>query len=374
MSLSTPVHETAAAAGDGTRRVVSIDPGSDARWDAFVDSAGGSVHQRAAWFEVVRHAHGYRPVALACEDTAGQLTGVLPMVEKRGLLGGQRLASLPHTPCAGPLALDDRSLTALLQAAVEEARARGAWLQVKSAHDGLDGSVPGLVRTPWEATFVLDLPEVGEPLRFGDARNHGRLRWSVNKSRRCGVQVRPAEDEQDLRAWYRLYLDTMRWHVVPPRPFAFFRSIWQRLGAGDHVELLLAEQRDGRQARLLAGSLFLLSGDTVTYAFNGRRRDALHLRPNDALHWYAIEQACRRGVRHYDFGEVEAGNEGLADFKTKWGATGRQLYRYHYPASHEPEQGLLRAGSPTRRLADNAWRRLPLPVTAAVGGWVYGRL
>lgn len=36
------------------------------------------------------------------------------------------------------------------------------------------------------------------------------------------------------------------------------------------------------------------------------------------------------------------------------------------------ESGLL--ARPFRRAAESAWRRLPLPVTAALGGWIYGRL
>ena len=373
MSTTTSHRDPGAASEDPSRRVRAVDP-ADPRWDAFVRSHGGSVHHTAAWFEVIRHAQSYTPSALACEDAAGRITGILPLVEKRGLVGGRRLASLPHTPCAGPLAADEAALTALLNAAVDRARDSGCWLQLKTDLAHLADLVPALVRAPWEATYVLDLPTDGRALRFGGARNHGRLRWSVNKAIRSGVRVRRAESEQDLRKWYLLYLDTMRWHIVPPRPFGFFRSIWELLGEGGRVQLLLAEQRAGQQSTLLAGSLFLLSHDTVSYAFNGRRRDALHLRPNDALHWHAIEEAYRRGYRHYDFGEVDARNTGLADFKSKWGATSRQLYRYHFPASREPEEGLLRPGSAVRKVADGTWRRLPLPVTAAVGGWVYGRL
>src|SRR5262249_56274015 len=106
-----------------------------------------------------------------------------------------------------------------------------------------------------------------------------------------------AETERDLRAWYGLYVDTMRWHVVPPRPYRFFEVAWQLLRPRGLLRLLLAEQHEARQSRLLAGSIFLMFGQTVFYAFNGRRREDLSLEPNDAIQWQAIHDAFRRGFR-----------------------------------------------------------------------------
>lgn len=370
------VAATAAVASAGQRRVVTCDPAADRRWDRFVQGQGdATVYQTSAWFGLVAHAYSsYRPAAMLCEDDRGQVTGVLPLVEKRGLLGGRRLSSLPHTPFAGPLAVDSVSRSALVHAAMERARTTGAWLQLKTSAADLSQDVPALVRTPWEETYVLDLPEDVSALRFGDSRNHSRIRWAVNKSQRCGVVVRPAEGEADLRAWYRLYLETMRWHVVPPRPLGFFLALHRRLAGDGTATLLLAEQRVGGRTTLLAGSLFLRSHGTVTYAFNGRRAAVLSLRPNDAIHWHAIHEAVSAGMRRYDFGEVDAANTGLAEFKSKWGATPRPLHRYHYPASREPESGVLRTDGPVRGGVDRCWRRLPLPATAALGAWAYGRL
>jgi len=86
-----------------------------------------------------------------------------------------------------------------------------------------------------------------------------------------------------------------------------------------------------------------------------------------------MNEACRAGHRLYDFGEVIRENEGLARFKRKWGAVPVDLYRYHYPRQREPERGVLAPG-PFLRCAQWTWRRLPLPVTAALGGLIYGRL
>src|SRR5207302_190182 len=110
------------------------------------------------------------------------------------------------------------------------------------------------------------------------------------------------------------------------------------------------------------------------YAFNGRRSDDLSLRPNDAIQWQAIHDACRHGFGRYDFGAVVEENQGLADFKAKWGAEPVWVDKYRYPAPAEAAS----EGPPTvgqaRRLASPVWRRLPLGATARLGNWIFSYL
>lgn len=356
----------------GPGRVIETDPLRDARWQAFVDAHPDAlIYHHPAWFQVIEMTYGYRPVALACEDPSGKLIGVLPMFEKRGLLAGRHLSSLPHTPVAGPVATDAETLSTLIAAAAERVDGQaGTWLQLKLGAPSLDGLVDGLIGTQWDSTYVLELPEQPGDLRFGSSRNHSRIRWAVNKADRLGVRVRSADSAADLARWYRLYLDTMRWHMTPPRPYRFFEAMWDVIGQQGKLRLLLAERQQA-QADLLAGSLFLMHGSTVHYAFNGRSKADLALRPNDAVHWRAINDACREGFRRYDFGEVSNENEGLAQFKEKWGARALHLYRYHYPQERELDRGALKPESAIRRVAERAWRRLPLKLTAVLGNWMY---
>ena len=83
--------------------------------------------------------------------------------------------------------------------------------------------------------------------------------------------------------------------------------------------------------------------------------------------------AAAAGFRWYDLGEVEAGNEGLADFKSKWDCEPQMLFRYHAP-SLRPEHARYRrlaGGARSRSLALGAWRRVPLPLTAFAGDGVH---
>lgn len=364
----------------GGLRVIEIDPETDPRWEDFMSShPKGLIYHHPSWLWVLEREYGRRPVALACEGSDGQFHGILPLLPTRGLpfqiggwRAGRRLSSLPRTPIAGPLALDNQAAEVLLRTAIERTqRESGTRLELKMGSPELDGLVDGMDGVPWRLTYALGLPSDPADLRFGSARNHGRIRWAVNKAARLGVQVREAETETDLLAWYLLYLETMRVHQVPPRSYRFFQSVWAHLRPRGLMRLLLAEQQRGEERHVLAGSMFLLFGHTIFYAFNGRRRVDLPLRPNDAIHWQAIQDACHAGFRTYDFGEVAENHQGLAEFKRKWGAEPRRLYRYYYPSI----QGLDTDGSkptkPIRQIASATWNRLPLRATGVLGDWLH---
>ncbi len=371
-SMTGDQHHNVAEAAS-TLRVVEVSAQSDPRWEALVVTLpNGLIYHHPAWLRVLEEAYGYKPVNLACEDSDGQLQGVLPLYYMRGLATGRRFVSLPRTPLAGPLASDKQVMAVLLQGAVERVREEpGTRLQLKVFSNPLDGLVGGVVGAPWSMTYRLELPERLELLRFGNSRNHSRIRWAINKATRLGVEVHAAETERELRVWYGLYLDTMRRLAVPPRPYRFFEVAWAQLQPRGLLRLLLAERCEAGRIKLLAGSLFLTFRQTVFYAFTGWRREDLSLRPNDVIQWQAIHDACAEGYRYYDFGEVEESNPGLADFKTKWGAEQKWLHRYYYPAPRELETGILESSSRTRQFASAVWRRLPIKATVLLSNWLH---
>ncbi len=349
-----------------------MQPTTDPRWDAYVSAhAGGLVYHTSAWLRVLQREYGQRPLGVALENPAGELRGILPLMCTRGLplglkgdLGRRRLSSLPRTPVAGPLAGDSDGLEMLVRGAVEHIPP-GARLELKPAEPQLDGLVDEVVGYPWRINYDIRLPDRPDQLRFGKSRNHTRLRSGIKQAVRQGVVVRRADSIADIRAWYRLYLQAMRHNVVPARPLRLFQAMWDELHPTGLMRLLLAE----REGQLVAGSILLMFGSTVFYAFNGVARGALALRPNDLLQWHAITDACSDGYRSYDLGEVPEGDEGLAHFKSKWGSEARRLRRYSCPAPVQRD-GEAEPG-PLAGLAERGWQAIPLEATAAAGRLVY---
>jgi CelD/BcsL family acetyltransferase involved in cellulose biosynthesis len=356
-------------------RVVAVDPSSDPRWDAYVTAHPEAVvFQHSAYLRALAREYGRPVLGLACEDGGGRLLGVLPLMWTRGVplarsVAGRRLSSLPRTPVAGPLADDEDALGALVRAGARRAAERGgAQLQLKPPAAHLDGIAP-LTRHPWRSTYVYDLPSDGKAPRFGNSRNHARIRWAVGKAERAGLRVRRACSEADVRRWYPLMLEALRPHAVPPRRLGFLLALWEELEPRGMMRLLLAETATGE---LQAGVvLLMLRGGTVFYAFNGVRSDALQRRPNDLIQWQALHDAAQEGFHRYDFGEVVAEQAGLADFKRKWGTREVPLQRYYHPAPEDPPDPGAGPTTPLRHAAQRTWQRLPLRATTLVGTEVY---
>ena len=362
-------------------QIRELDPQTDPRWEALMNRLSSSViYQHPIWLGVLEDAYGYKPMHLACEDASGTLRGVLPLFYRQGLRTGRLCFSTP--PSSGPLTDDERVQRLLIQTAIERSRMEKATtLQITTRSTSLDHLVDNIVGVGGEETYELALPEQPDRLRLDS-----KIKWAVNKAIRLGVQIRPAETISDLRAWYELYLRTMRRLVVLPQPYRIFELAWQRLQPQGIFQLLLAEQVEAGHRRLLSGFLFLHWQQTTTHVMTGWRREDQALRPNDMLHWHAIHQACEEGMRWYDFGSID-GNQGLAQFKTKWGAQPRTLYTYSYPliscggtkattGASDPSGSSQHASTPSRssrrslrQLATPIFQRLPLKVIELVAEW-----
>jgi Acetyltransferase (GNAT) domain len=363
-------------------RVVEVDPQSDPRWEDFVRGHPDAlIYHHPIYLECLRREYGQRSVNLACEDVEGRLRGILPLLYtermplKLGSYPRRKLSSLPRTQISGPLTLDRDATEALAQAAVSYVQDDpGTRLELRVLSNELEGLVRGAGYSRRNPIYVRQLPQPTEELRFGDSRHHSAIKRAVNKSVRSGVQVTEASTERELREWYRLYLETHRWHAeryaIPPRSYRFFKLCWDLMQPKGLSRLLLAVSCQGGRSRIIAGSFMFMFGRSTVFGYNGRHAEDLGLRPNDAIHWRAIHDAWQAGFREYDFCEVLEYNQGLTRFKSKWGAESRSQYRFQYPAASEGEFSSITSPSPARRIINALWSRLPLRVSALLGDFI----
>lgn len=410
-----------------TFRVIEADHRHDPRWVEFLSSHRDAlIYHHPGWLTALEKEYGQKCIALACEGSDGRFHGILPLLRTRGLpwrlrshAVGKRLSSLPRTPLAGPLASSDQALAVLLKAALALAqREPGLQLELKTTTLGLETLVPGLQCVSWRDTFVRGLPSsedgaaetIGPPIRvarpctscescrifsFGNSRDNHQVRWGVQKARKSGLSVRGTPEEADLRAWYRMYLTTMRRNSVPPRPIRFFRQLLKELQPAGMMELVLTDQKSmqpdqsegsanhfddtvevkGCESTSVGGSILLEFGRTVFWAFTGSEDSGARNHANDLTLWHCMHASCKAGYNWFDLGEVAESHPELTQFKAKWGTIRRPLYRYYYPAVTLPEPQAARSGSsPATMLFRSLWRRLPRPVTAALGDWLFSYL
>ncbi|MEM9232618.1 MAG: peptidoglycan bridge formation protein FemAB, partial [Pseudomonadota bacterium] len=104
------------------------------RWDAYVQNHGQFYH-RAGWGQAVREVYGHDPVFLMAEQ-GGEITGILPLIDRRSRLFGRALISVGFTVGGGVVANDASSRQALLVEALKQGDARASdYVELRSEAD-----------------------------------------------------------------------------------------------------------------------------------------------------------------------------------------------------------------------------------------------
>ena len=363
-------------------KVVIAGTDMDLKWEEFlVSHPEATVYHHPLWLKVIEEESRQEVLKLICTNDENEIVGIFTIQKTKGFpfgLGGvpgsKRLSSLPRTPIGGPLTTNEFAATKLIEKAINVvSENQDQLLQIKSYSTELDKNAELLNKHFWREIYIKEIPPHPEEIRFGNSRNHAAIKRAVNKAARSGVKYRLAATEDDLKHWYPLYLDTMRFHTTPARSFKFFANLWKYLRPKGLMSLVLAELEDDNKKVMIAGSVLFYYNGMVTYAFNGSSRNHLEYRPNDLLHMQAIVDAQKDGYKEYDLGEVSKDHAGLAAYKKKWGSKVLQMYHYYHPNPAQLEEESLDVETASG-LKSKIWRALPLGITAKIGEFVYKKL
>ena len=353
---------------------------SNSVWDDFViGHLDSTVYHLSDWLDILQKESHQQILKLVCKNEKGDIVGILPLQYTKGFpfrLGGvpgiKRLSSLPRTPIGGPLVLDEEISWSLIQKAIDLVKDnKKRFLQIKTFSPQLIPDSDALNKYLWREIYITEIPKYPEEIRFGDSRNHAAIKRAVKKALKNNVSFREADKIEELKEWYPLYLDTMRFHVTPARSYSFFKNLWEQLKPKGLMSLILAELKSHEDKIIIAGSVLFKFKGTITYAFNGSSRQHFELRPNDLLHWEAIHNGQREGFKYYDLGEVSKAHLSLAAYKKKWASAVKEIYHYYYPKPEElHSEEELDAGL-SGNLKQKIWQSLPLKITGVIGEKVY---
>ncbi|MES2459612.1 MAG: peptidoglycan bridge formation glycyltransferase FemA/FemB family protein, partial [Armatimonadota bacterium] len=129
--------------------------------------------------------------------------------------------------------------------------------------------------------------------------------------------------QEDLRAFYDLFVDTSRRQEFFGEPYGFFLNLGATLFPKRHAALFLAEW----QGTVLAACLVVFYGRRATYLYGGSSPHHRNVMPCYAMHLAAIDEARRRGCSEYDFWGIDPFGQpdhlyaGFSQFKRQWGGT-----------------------------------------------------
>ena len=326
-----------------------------------------SFYYKQSWLDLITKLYGYSPILLTSTNAAGQITGMLPLCFMQSPLTGRRLVSLPFSDYCPLLAVDETDANALVDQAIDLAREKHVrYLELRTGINERLAQRPELNAENLYVRWLLPLNPDPDVVWSGLRKP---IQRQIKKSQNLGVLVRIAQHREDMAHYYRLHLQTRsKKQGMPTQPQQFFFGLWDTFATNGAMQLLLAEY----EGEVIAGMILLASGTTVRYAYGASDERYLNLAPNNLLMWEAITWGCLHGFQTLDLGRTATDNEGLMEFKRRWGAIQEPLPYYYYPHIH----GLAATSelSWKFRLLTACWKRLPLQVAGPLGGHLYKHL
>jgi len=197
---------------------------------------------------------------------------------------------------------------------------------------------PRFRKKQYEGVVMLDLSRGPDALFRKFSENKRR---NIKRAIKNGVSVEPANNPAEVSAYYSICVEWSRRKGLPiPGEEEFHQTIALR-----NNRLLLFAHHAGK---IIAGVVIRFSPQGVMeYAANSSLQNALHLRPNDLLHWRAIEWGCGEGMTHYSLG-------GAHLFLRKFGGEIVPITR------HRVDQSIFRRFAIGDWIADRAEQARPL--------------
>ena len=278
---------------------------ADPEWDRFVEAAPGGTYQQTSMWARVKAEAGWRPARITVRSHGEIVAGCQLLTRRVARVGAVGYA--PYGPLtASPVtaSTDPGTPEAVLDAVrwlVRHDRLLYFKLQPPPDTGDMDcalrarGFVPASLNPAPRMTVRVDLRRPPEVILAG---MRSRTRTYIRQAPRRGVIVRTG-GEADLPGFLELIEATCRRKGLRPYPLGYYQAIWRSFPGRTH--LLLAEHR----GEVLAGTLLLAFGGTVSYKMGGWSGEHREVRPNELLHWTGMQWARDLGCRYYDLEGID---------------------------------------------------------------------
>jgi len=322
-------------------------------WGGFIEQTpAATICHHYLWQTIIQSAYGHQPFYLLARD-GGRVQGVLPLVLVRSRLFGSSLTSMPFLDYGGVCTEHEDVRAALVRRA--QLLMHEHTVDCVELRQRVPTGTDGTVRLD-KVGMVLDLSPGIEALWTGLP---AKTRNQVRKAQKSGLTVVSGGGEL-LEEFYAVFVENMRDLGSPVHHKLFFTRMFEQFG--EQVRLFVV--RDDHQA--VGGLVCLFFRDTVTVPWASSLRRYSSKCPNNMLYWEALEYACERDYRRFDFGRSSV-DSGTYAFKKQWGAKPVQVYWQLLSRAPERKSVAFAAHEAKYKIVIEAWKRLPVPVTIILG-------
>jgi hypothetical protein len=341
-------------------QLYTLDPLLDSRWDDWVAShPKASVFHQLGWLKALARTYGYRPIVLTSTPVGKRLSDGVVFCEVKSWITGNRLVSLPFADHTEPLADeigDSAEFTEWMR--TECRKHKWKYIELRPLFWKMQPDGPmAASQSFWFHT--LDLTPSVEQIFRGLHKNC--LQRRIQRAERERLFYEKGCSGTLIDDFYRLLMITRRRHQLLPQPRAWFQNLINCMSP--NVEIRLA-RKDGIP---IAAILTLRHRRTVVYKYGCSNERFHHLAGTPFLFWKLIEESKMAGAEQLDLGRTDLDNEGLIEFKDRFGTTRRRITYLRYPETAR-EKGVVESYLPaTRRL----FSVLPNALSSRIGRLVY---
>lgn len=332
-----------------------VDP-SDEQWLALAaNHAQAQIFHDPGWMKLLADCYGYRPFIVTARSADNQVCAGLPMMEVNSPLTGRRWVAMPFSDHCAPLSHHREAINWLTHRLVVLMREH----QIPDIHIHFPLMERSGIYT--HSSDVLHLLPLGPDSAKVHKKFHSMHRRNIKTAEKKGVRIEWGHSMEHIRAFYTLHLETRQRQGTPIQPWRFFEMLSAFMAKGSGFILLAYKDEE-----CIAGAVFLHWHKTLTYKYGASTRAGMEFRPNNLIFWTAIQWGCENGFTTFDMGKTDATNEGLRDFKSKWGSEEIPLF-YSVISRTPPESNT----SKLMPIVQNIIQRSPAWVCRVMGEVLY---
>lgn len=271
---------------------------ADTNWDNFLQRVDAGHHVQSSLWARLKNIHNWHPVHVTMSSD-GQIVAGAQFLTKRISFFGH-VGYLPQGPVIDQnIEINYAQIMQMIDYAMKQSNILMTFLvpprngQEHVHYMETQGLKPHNLSWFPRATTMVDLsPDIDTIL----SNMKSKTRYNVRYADKKGINVREVGRE-NLAEFHQLLQQTARRNEFTPYSLDYFKKMFDIFNEDGHFRLLFADY----EGSTVSSILLIAFGDTVLYKKGGWAGEKGNMRPNEALHWAAIQWAKENGYQYYDF-------------------------------------------------------------------------
>jgi len=334
-------------------------------WKEFLShNSGSSIFNTLPWLHLLQKSCSFSFHCITAKEE-NSVVGGITLFQTNSLLFGKKLVTNPFSIYSSLLEDNAETTKKIIDKVLELALQLG----VKTIELRTFDEVPqeAFADNRWKHFQNRIIPVLTLKESYEETYKNYKRQFKTNLQKQKSVIadspdffIGETKEPADIKAFHGVLLKLYRdKHHAFPHPFSFFENLIATLPNGS-FRFYVAKHKE----KVVAGIFVLIYRDKAYYFWSAADDNYNHLGISSVLLDKIIQDFHECGVKSFDLGVTNPGNDNLLFFKTRWGSTVTKPHFYHLSLVGSEYKDLGAEGTPglCRRLL----RFIPLPIYAFI--------